>query len=94
MKMVLIVIDESKKEELEVFLSRSGVIGYTELDRARGSGNTGLRLGSAAFPRTSAVFFTFVEAEALDRLLSGVDEFCDACGERLKMFSWDAERIL
>lgn len=93
MKMILIVIDEAKKEELEVFLNRSGVVGYTELDRARGSGATGPRLGSAAFPRTSAVFFTFLEDDALDRLRSGVEEFCDACGERLKMFAWGAERI-
>ena len=91
--MVLIVIDESKKEELEVFLNRSGVLAYTELDRARGAGATGLRQGSAAFPKTSAVFFLFIENESLDRLRRGVDEFCATCGERLKMFAWGAERI-
>ena len=93
MKMILIVIDETKKEELEVFLNRSGVVGYTELDHARGDGVSGPRLGSAAFPRTSAVFFTFLEDEALERLRVGVEEFCDACGERLKMFAWGAERL-
>jgi hypothetical protein len=91
--MLMIVIDEAKREELEVFLNRSGVAGYTELSHAAGVGATGPRLGSRAFPRTSAVVFTVLDQEALDKLRAGIDEFCAACGERLKMFAWDVEDV-
>jgi len=63
MKMLMIVVDESKKEELEVFLNRSGVEGYTELTHAAGMGSSGPRLGSRSFPRTSAVVFTMLRRE-------------------------------
>ncbi len=93
MKMLMIIIDEAKKEELEVFLNRSGVVGYTEISRALGMGLSGPRLGSRAFPRTSAVVFTVLEPEALARLEAGIDEFCATCGERLKMIAWDVEQV-
>lgn len=91
MKMLMIIVDESKKEELEVFLSHSGVEGYTEISRASGRGATGLRLGSRAFPKTSAVLFSILEEQAVERLMKGVDEFCATCGEKLRMVSWDVD---
>ena len=93
MKMLMIIVDESKKEELEVFLNHSGVEGYTELSHAAGVGSTGPRLGSRAFPKTSAVVFTVLDQAALDRLTQGIDDFCATCGEQLKMVSWDVEAV-
>jgi len=94
MKMLMIVIDEAKREELEVFLNRCGVEGYTEISHAAGMGASGPRLGSRAFPKTSAVVFTVLDQKALDRLQAGVDEFCATCGEQLKMFAWDVNENL
>ena len=91
MKMLMIIIDESKKEELEVFLNHSGVEGYTEISHAAGLGSTGLRLGSRAFPKTSAVLFTILTEDAVVQLTSAVDDFCSTCGEKLRMVSWDVE---
>lgn len=91
MKMVMIIVDESRKEELEVFLDRSGVQGYTEVSHAAGLGSTGLRLGSSAFPRTSAVVFSMLTEESLARLNAGVDQFCASCGEELRMVAWDVD---
>lgn len=91
MKMLMIIIDESKKEELEVFLNHAGVEGYTELSHAAGVGATGKRLGSGAFPKTSAVVFTVLSEAAVAQLKKGVDEFCANCGEKLKMISWDVD---
>lgn len=93
MKMLMIIVDESKKEELEVFLNHSGVEGYTELSHAAGVGSTGPRLGSRAFPKTSAVVFTVLDQDALHRLTQGIDDFCATCGEQLKMMSWDVEVV-
>ena len=60
MKLLMLIVDETRKEELEVFLNRAGVLGYTEIQHAVGFGSTGLRLGSRAFPKTSAVIFTVI----------------------------------
>ena len=73
------------------FHNRSGVVGYTEISRAAGQGSTGPRLGSSAFPRTSAVVFSMLEEDALRSLMEGVEEFCSTCGEQLRMVSWDVE---
>ena len=91
MKMLMIVVDETRKEELEIFLNRSGVLGYTEVSHAAGMGSTEPRLGSSAFPRTSAVVFSVVSAEALDRLTTAVDQFCADCGAELQMVAWDVD---
>lgn len=91
MKMLMIIVDESKREELEVFLNRSGVDGYTEMSHAAGMGSSGLRLGSSAFPKTSAVVFSMLSERALEELMQGVDRFCANCGDELRMVAWDAD---
>jgi hypothetical protein len=93
MKMAMIVIDQSKREELEVFLNHSGVVGYTEVSHAAGFGTSEPRLGSGAFPKTSALVFTMLNEEALERLQEGIGVFCASCGEKIKMFTWEAEQI-
>lgn len=93
MKMLMIIIDESKREELEVFLSRSGVTGYTELGATAGVGASAPRLGSSAYPKTSAVVFSVVDEEALLALRQRLDAFCESCGEELKMVAWDVDRL-
>lgn len=91
MQMLMIIIDESKKEELEVFLNHSGVEGYTEISQVAGMGASGMRFGSRAFPKTSAVLFTILSKEAVAALMEGIDDFCATCGEKLKMVSWGVD---
>ncbi len=93
-KILMLVVEESRKEELEAFLDRAGVLGYTEIPHALGVGSTGPRLGSRAFPKTSAVIFTVLPAAALAPLVERVRAYCGECGERLKMLTWDAEEIV
>ncbi len=93
-KVLMLVVEESKKEQLEVFLDRAGVLGYTEIPNALGMGTTGPRLGSRAFPKTSAVIFTALPAEAVDTLVAGLRAYCGECEERLKILVWDAQEIV
>ena len=94
MKLLMIVVDDGKKEELEVLLRKSGVPGWTEIAGASGMGTTGPRLGSAAFPKTSAVLFTLVEDEKARSLADEIKSYCVECGERLKIASWAVEELL
>lgn len=90
----MIVVDDGKKEELEVLLRKSGVAGWTEIAGASGMGTTGPRLGSAAFPKTSAVLFTVVEDERARSLTADLKTYCVECGERLRITSWAVEELL
>lgn len=93
MKLLMIIVDESKKDELEALLNRTGVEGYTEIPRVVGVGTTGPRLGSRAFPKTSAVIFTVLQESALETLLAALREFCKECGEKLKLIAWDVDGV-
>jgi hypothetical protein len=94
MKLLMLIVDEAKKEELEVFLNRAGVLGYTEVPRAVGVGSTGLRLGSRAFPKTSAIIFTVIQAESADALVRDLKAYCEDCGEKLKVIVWGVEEAI
>lgn len=95
MTLLMLIVDETRKEELEVFLSHAeGVLGFTEIPHTVGMGRTGLRLGSRAFPATSAVIFTVVARDASQRLVEALKEHCRECGEKLKIFSWPVEEAM
>ena len=44
MKLLMIIVDSSHKEELEVLLKRQQVTGYTEIPNTHGVGETGIRM--------------------------------------------------
>ncbi len=94
MRMLMIVVDDGKKEELEVLLRKAGVAGWTEIAGASGMGTTGPRLGSAAYPKTSAVLFTILEDAKARSLVDEIRSYCAECGERLKIASWPVEELL
>lgn len=93
MKLLMIILDEKHKEELEVFLDGAGIVGYTEVAPVRGAGRSGPRLGSGAFPKTSALVLTFLSDDNLAALQAGLDDFCAECGERPRMIAWSAEEV-
>lgn len=94
MKLLLAVVEGSHKEEIETLLQRAGASGYTEIPSALGVGMTGPRLGSRAFPKTSAVIFSAMEDDALVRLREEIRTYCESCGERVKLFALSAEEVL
>lgn len=94
MKLLLAVVEGSHKEEIETLLQKAGASGYTEIPNALGVGMTGPRLGSRAFPKTSAVIFSALEDDALVRLRDEIRTYCQSCGERVKLFALSAEEVL
>lgn len=94
MKLLMLIVDDERKEQLEAFLHRAGVLGYTELPHAVGVGSSGKRLGSRAFPKTSAVIFSVVSDDTLASLSGEIKRYCEDCGEHLKMIVWGVEEIM
>ena len=90
MKLLMVVVDEACKEEVEVALQRAGVAGFTEIPGAVGMGTSGPRLGSAAFPKTSAVILSFVEDDQVAALKERVRTDCPARA-RPHLVTWTVE---
>jgi hypothetical protein len=94
MQMLMIVVESSHKEKLEAALNEREVAGYTEIPTVHGTGDSGMRLGSRAFPETSSIFFTVCEKEKVDELISWIDTSCVDCREAMWMIVWNVERMI
>jgi hypothetical protein len=94
MKMLLIVVDRQCRDRLEVLLKELGVTGFTEVPEVLGMGKSGMRLGSGAFPKTSALVFTVVPEELVGNIRAGLCQFCDDTEDlHYKMFQLDVEDV-
>ncbi len=94
MKLLMIIVESSHKEELEVLLNRNDVVGYTEIPQVHGVGESGPRLGSRAFPKTSSIIFTVIPAAKLDGLVADIKAYCQACMKTMKMIVWSVEQVI
>jgi len=93
MKLLMIIVDSECREELEVLFKNHRVTGYTEIPNAHGVGETGIRMGSRAHPKTSSIFFTVVEPDKVQPLKEGLCAYCDACDRDMKMVQWGVEEV-
>ena len=94
MKLLMIIVDTHCREELEVLLQRNGVLAYSEIPNAHGVGQSGVRMGSRAHPKTSSIFFTVVEPDLVIPLKEGLCAYCKACERNMKMIQWGVEEIV
>jgi hypothetical protein len=93
MKLLMIIVDSKCREELEVLFRKHQITGYSEIPDTHGVGETGIRMGSSAYPETSSIFFTVVEPEKIAPLKEGLCAYCDACGRAMKMILWGVEEV-
>lgn len=92
-RMMVIVVDADVRGEVEVLLRKAGAHGYTELGPAVGWGDTGPRLGSGAFPGTSAVLFTVLDAEAESQVRIALAGFEEDESRRVRAYAWTVEEV-
>ena len=94
MKLLMIIVESAYKEELEVLLNRRKVVGYTEIPQVHGVGESGVRMGSRAFPDTSSIIFTVMPSDQVEALTEDIHNYCEACMKRMKMIVWGVEQII
>jgi hypothetical protein len=94
MQMLMIIVESTHKEKVEAALTERHVLGLTEIPTVYGTGKTGMRLGSRAFPQTSSVIFTVCEREKVDELLQAIDSSCADCREAMRMIVWNIDRMV
>jgi hypothetical protein len=92
-RMMLIVVDAASRAAVEVLLRKAGAHGYTELGPAIGWGETGPRLGSGAFPGTSAVLFTVLDPDAETQVRIALAGFEEGESRRVRAYSWTIEEV-
>ena len=95
MKLLMIIVPTECREELEVLLHRNNVTAYSEIPDAHGVGESGIRMGSRAHPKTSSIFFTVLEDEQVAPLKKMVCDYCDAAGDKhMRMIQWGVEEVV
>ena len=75
----------SDSRRVPSLLDEHGAGGYTELTQAHGSGSTGPRAGTRAWPGEASVYFSIVPAERVDELTTALRDEAGRLepGERL-----------
>ncbi|MEW6364143.1 MAG: PG0541 family transporter-associated protein [Acidobacteriota bacterium] len=94
MQLLMIIVQSDHREKLEAALAEHHVPGFTEIPVAYGSGQTGMRLGSRAFPDSSSIIFSVVEKDKVDELLAAIDSSCADCRKAMRMIVWNIDRMI
>ena len=94
MQMLMMIVEQKHREKIEAALSDKRVLGYTEIPTVYGTGTTGPRLGSRAFPQTSSIIFTVAEASKVQELLDAIDANCADCKEGMRTIVWKVDRMV
>jgi hypothetical protein len=94
MKMVMIVVEQARREKVEAVLAERGVSGYSEIPTVYGAGSTGLRFGSRAFPGASSIILSVVEDGEAEPLLGAIDASCADCRAAMHYVVWGVEKMV
>ncbi len=68
MKLLMIILDESVKDDVEAILDRHGVKGYSEIPMVLGEGLSGKKLASRLHPGANSIVFTIINDNKLDEI--------------------------
>ena len=97
MKLVMILVDAERAPDIERVLDARGLPGYTEIPKVLGKGpETGLKLGTRAFPGATALYFTVLPAAQAAGLREDLRRLRATRGpsEGLRVFTLDTEELL
>jgi len=84
MKLVLIVFNFIYDDSVRAIIERLGIPGFTEVPRVFGTGESGKRFGTHAFPGHDTMLFTVLSEEQVALLLEQVRQFKAGLTERAK----------
>jgi hypothetical protein len=70
MKLLMIIADSALDEQVRVILHAEGLSGYSEIPDVLGSGVTGEKRGSRAFPGANNMYFTVASRSQVERIVS------------------------
>ena len=84
MKLVLIVFNFIYDDTVRAIIERLKIPGFTEVPRVFGTGESGKRFGTHAFPGHDTMLFTVLPTEMVGPLLEQIAQFKAGLTERSK----------
>jgi nitrogen regulatory protein PII len=96
MKLVMIICDGERVDDVRDLLESHGVNAFTEVPGLHGAGDTGAHRGTRAFPGSSTLVFTAVADESAAGLIETLRRFSATCrpDEPFSVFSLKAEEVI
>jgi len=84
MKLVMIVFNFIYDEPIRAMIERLRIPGFTEIPKVFGTGESGKRFGTHAFPGHDTMLLTVVPEVQLPDLLEGIADFKKSLADRSK----------
>jgi len=84
MKLVLIVFNFIYDDTVRAIIERLKIPGFTEVPRVFGTGESGKRFGTHAFPGHDTMLFTILPTEMVGPLLEQIAQFKAGLAERAR----------
>jgi hypothetical protein len=96
MKMLMVLVPSDCLADVQEVLDRHEIHAYTEFPNVLGSGKSGRKLGTRAFPGTSSLLLAVVPEIEANRLIAAVRGYAEvaACREEIRMFTVPAEAVI
>lgn len=96
MKLVMVLVPSECLPEVQKVIEAHDIHAYTEVPSVLGSGRTGRKLGTRAFPGTSSMILVIVKSEESAKVLDALRDYAAAseCSEGIRAFSVPAESVL
>lgn len=96
MKMLMIVCDPERQDEVRNLIARHDVHAYSELSNVIGEGETGKKLGTHAWPGKSVLLFTVVAEDKAGELIAALRDYHKKLysGEGMKVFVLPVETVI
>ncbi len=76
MKLLMIILDETVRDDVEATLEKHKVNGYTEIPMALGEGLTGKKLASRLHPGANSIVFSIIDDARLDPIKADLLQTC------------------
>lgn len=83
--MLMLMVPDEHKEEVEVYLRSKGLSGFTEIPHLAGEGRKEPHLGSRAFPGTTAVVCSLAMEDQIEEIRDGL---LGMCGHDIRVLAW------
>ena len=94
MEMLVVFAKAELREEVELVLTKQGVLGFTEIADVHGVGTSGIRMGSAVHPNSSVILMTVVETDLRKRITDILKEYTQECNCHISCVYWPVEVAL
>jgi len=95
MRLMMVLTPSDCLSDVQTLLDEYDIHAYTEIPNVLGTGESGRKMGTRAFPGTTSMILAIVSKEEGERLVAavkGYGEECNCCHE-LRIFALPAERV-